>query len=462
MDDHATLLPSAPARRRWFIAGLLILFLALSVQYTHKILRRGEGSSAFNRWRPQVLAMAAGEDAYQRFSYPNPPMMAVILLPYYQLPELAGALAWYYTKVALALIALVWTFRLVEDPDRPFPDWAKALTALLSLKPIMGDLTHGNVNLVILFLCVAALYAFQRGRDGLAGVTLGLAIVCKVTPGLFIPYFLWKRAWKTLAGCIAGLVLFYGLVPGLVFGQARNLELLGSWSNVMIKPFMSGEIAYSEYFNQSLPGLFARLLTDSPSDTEWIDNRIQVAVSHHNFATLSRGEFKGLLLGCMAIFGVLVMAVCRTPTTQRRGWRFAAEAGIILLGMLLFSERTWKHHCVSLCVPLAVIAYRLAWAEDRRSRRLLATALGLTLLLMGSTSTLGINETWDSFARLSQVYGAYVGAFFVLVVTLAVSLWVNRSVPDQDDDDSDAVHVSRTAPPTLLRDNLPTLRAFKG
>src|SRR5262249_8673413 len=160
MDDHATPFPAAPDRRRWFIVGLLVLFMALSVQYTFKIVRKGEGGSAFNRWRPQVLAMAAGEDAYQRFSYPNPPMMAVILLPYYQVPDLVGALAWFYTKVLLALIALVWTFRLVEDPERPFPDWAKAITVLLSVKPIMGDLTHGNVNLVILFFVIAALYAF--------------------------------------------------------------------------------------------------------------------------------------------------------------------------------------------------------------------------------------------------------------------------------------------------------------
>ena len=115
-------------------------------------------------------------------------MMALILLPYYLLPELAGALAWYYTKVRLRrLLALTWTFRLVEDPERPFPDRAKALAVLLSLKPIMGDLTHGNVNLVILFLCVAALYAYQNCFELGGEALLGLAIVCKVTPACSSP-----------------------------------------------------------------------------------------------------------------------------------------------------------------------------------------------------------------------------------------------------------------------------------
>lgn len=458
MDDRATHCSAAPTRRRWFILGLLLLFIALSVQYTFKITRKGEGSSAFNRWRPQVLAMAAGEDSYGKFSYPNPPMMALILLPYYLLPELAGALAWYYTKVALTLLALTWTFRLIEDPERPFPDWAKALAVLLSLKPIMGDLTHGNVNLVIMFLCVAALYAYQNRFDVGAGVVLGLAIVCKVTPALFLPYFVWKRAWKTLLGCVAGMLLFYFVVPSVFFGPARNVELLGSWGNLMVKPFLSGQVAYSEYFNQSIPGLLARLLTDSPSDTDWLEHREQIPVSYHNFATLSPRAVKAIMLGCMALFAGVVMLVCRTPSDQRRGWRFAAETGIVFLGMLLFSERTWKHHCVTLCVPLAVLCYRFAWEEGRR-RRGIAVALAATLLLMASTSTLGVGERIDELGRLSQVYGAYVWAFVILVAALAVELWHGRAVNEMSEE---PLWRSRNVPLIAwLRDSLPTLRAFK-
>src|SRR5207248_5668193 len=100
---------------------------------------------------------------------------------------------------------LRWVFRLVADAGRPFPPWAQAATVLLSLRPVMGDLHHGNVNLFILFLVAAVLAAYQRRRDFLAGVVLGLAVACTVTPALFLPYFLWKRAWRLLAGAVAGL-----------------------------------------------------------------------------------------------------------------------------------------------------------------------------------------------------------------------------------------------------------------
>src|SRR5262249_41636819 len=189
------------SRQQWFVLGLLLFFVGLSIQYGTKALdARSTSRSAFERWRNQILELDHGTDIYQSFNYPNPPIMALLLYPLALLPPPWGALCWFYLKVGMALAAVVLVFRLVETPGRPFPPWAKALTIFLSLRPVMGDLSHGNINLFILFLVVAALYAFRRGRDLSAGVLLALSIACKVTPALFVPYFVWKRAWKTVAG----------------------------------------------------------------------------------------------------------------------------------------------------------------------------------------------------------------------------------------------------------------------
>src|SRR5205085_1119832 len=133
----------------------------------------------------------------------------LILTPVAALPEATGlpvvacALVWFYLKVAMTLLALRWVFALVEAPGRPFPLGAKVLTALLTLRPIAGDLQHGNVNLFILFLVAGFLYLLHRRRDFLGGLVLALAVSCKVTPALFVPYLAWKRAWRALAGCAA-------------------------------------------------------------------------------------------------------------------------------------------------------------------------------------------------------------------------------------------------------------------
>lgn len=414
----------SPSRQRWFLLGLCLLFVAFSVQYGFKA--RGSGvhpnRSAILRWR-DALQHVTDEDIYQRYAYPNPPIMALILRPFAFLSPLACSLCWYYLKLGMTMVAVCWVFRLVEDPERPFPPWAKAAAILLSLRPILGDLSHGNVNLFILFLVAAALDAFHRGRDWMAGLTLALAIACKITPALFVPYFLWKRAWKTLAGCLAGLVLFLVIVPGGFLGHEANLRLLNSWTGQMITPFVLKETVTSEHPNQSLPGLVFRLATHSPS---FLDDKGE-PLRYDNFAAISPRHAGWIIKGCMALFAALIVWSCRTPITNRQGWRLAAEFSLVILGMLLFSERTWKHHGVTLLLPFTVLVYYLAACRPGTLlRTYLIGSLAVTVLFMTSTSTTGVADVLDEAAKQAQVYGAYVWAYLVLIAALIVMLRHSR------------------------------------
>jgi hypothetical protein len=126
----------------------------------------------------------------------------------------------------------------------------------------------------------------------------------------------------------------------------------------------------------------------------------------------------------MALFAGLVIWTCRTPLEQRRGWRLSAEFAIILLGMLLFSERTWKHHCVTLLLPFAVLMYGVAISRPGPRRGFVIGTLVAATLLMLATSTgyQGDDLVNFSWGKLAQVYGAYVWAYILLVVALAVLL----------------------------------------
>ena len=143
--------------QRIFFSGLILLFIAVSVQYSFKVRKN---KSAIERWAPQIHQMVdGGEDINKTFNYPNPPIMALLLTPLAELiriSPLVGALTWFYLKAGMALLCMLWTFRLVESPEQPFPAWAKVLTVALSIRPILGDLTHGNVNIFIFFLVVSS------------------------------------------------------------------------------------------------------------------------------------------------------------------------------------------------------------------------------------------------------------------------------------------------------------------
>ncbi|MGE3807265.1 MAG: glycosyltransferase family 87 protein, partial [Gemmataceae bacterium] len=387
------------------LAILLLVFVIASIQYTVKVAcDERDTRSAVVRWREHIDELFHGVNVYDRYTHPNTPFMALLLRPFTILPPVACALLWYYVKVGLTLLSIYWVFQLVATPGLVFPIWAKALALGLSIRPLLGDLSHGNVNLLILFLVVAMLYAFRCRRDLVAGLLLGAAITCKVTPLLFVPYFLWKRSWRVLAGCCAGLLLCFVLVPSLVFGPARNATLLTSWTKKMVEPFLvSGVVFYSEHHNQSLPGTIYRLATHSPSFSTYDDKDRYVPLAYHNLITLDTRVVPWLLKGCMGLFAIVVIWSCRTPTETRENWLLAAEFSIVILGMLLFSERTWKHHCVILLVPFTVLAHALGnhWQQVGLRRYLIFTlASSVALMSLTSTSLMG-----DIRGDMFLVYG---------------------------------------------------------
>jgi alpha-1,2-mannosyltransferase len=425
----------------WLFAGLLALLLVgESVKYSAKVLKVREGHTHFDRsaaarWLIMLADMEEnGTDLIKRYNYPNPPIMAVLMLPLIHLPVLTACLVWFYLKAALTVLGVFWLFRWVGN-CRPssldqsasipqvFPFWGMALAVLLSLRPILGDLDHGNVNLFILFLVLAFLTAFHYRRDVLAGLILGLAIACKVTPALFLPYLVWKRSWRALAGSVAGLILFLypGFVPGLFMGWGPNQAHVTGWYREMVHPFVVEGKVTPEFSNQSLPGVLFRLTTHSPAATVWNKDQQHYDVTlYANVFNLEFNQARWLIKACMGLFALLVVWSCRTSTERSNGWRLSAEVSLIVIGMLLFSERTWKHHCVTLVLPFTVLCYYLSACSPSRglSGYLIAT-LAASSLLIASTSDGLLPSHW---AVLAQVYGAYVFANLLLIAALVVLL----------------------------------------
>lgn len=436
--------------RSLFFALLAVVVLLASAKYAAKISKpndNGERSrSAFLRWREMINGVFAGENIYVGANeYPNPPIMAVLLRPFAALPPAAGAMGWFAFKVLLAALAAVWSFRLasggsrlpVSSPDAnstaenrgPVPparlDLARAAAIVLCLPALLGDLSHNNVNIFILFLVAGCLEAFRRRLDTLAGLTLALAIACKVTPLLFVGYFAWKRCWRLLAATLVGLTLWLAVVPGLTFGWDRNRELLSGWYELMVaRPLLKGEIT-SEHPNQAVTGFVYRLFTHSPSYVVYLktpEGDIPAPGEYHNLADVGRPAAWVVVKALTAAFALAVVVLCRWPVHRaadaRSGWRFAAECGLICMGMLLFSERTWKHHAVVLLLPLAALTFALATGElPRRVHAFGVFALALSFLLTAGPGLLPGRGN-----DLAMVYGTHTVAFALLTAAISLCL----------------------------------------
>jgi hypothetical protein len=421
-----------------------LFLLAIGAQYLIKISdQRRTNRSAIQRWQPQILGLEQGEDISKTYQYPNPPIMSVLLLPLVRLPAMSMATIWYLAKVVMAILVLSWSFRLV-DPARKLPWWVTSIIVLFSIRPIVGDLQHGNVNLFVFFVVMSSLMLVATGRSLLGGITMALAVSCKVTPLLFIPYFVWKREWKFLGGWVAGMALFLwpGIVPSLVLGYSENQRNLASWYTEMVHPFVVEGKVTTEHSNQSLPGLIFRLGTESPSFISYPDGVFTPDEFHH-LISLSPRIAKLIVQASMLIFVAIVVCLCR-PVQRQTGRRLietstwpilAAEWSFIFIGMLLFSERTWKHHAVTLALPWAVIVSATYNSVSPLTRRFCIVATIVAMAGMWITST-GLLD--DRTAKLGQVYGGYTVAFIsmacAIVIILREAMVARRSLANHAND----------------------------
>ena len=167
-SDAWSLNPVREKQGTRFLVALLcaVSFMAL-IAYAHKA---AEDRSAFVRWRYQVIQlMENGRNIYDREMYPNPPVMPITLYPLMMLPPLLGAVAFFVIKVGLAILSATMIARMARERNWPISKWCYFAVAIMSLRPILSDLQHGNINILILFMVVLAVDAWTRGRDWLGG-----------------------------------------------------------------------------------------------------------------------------------------------------------------------------------------------------------------------------------------------------------------------------------------------------
>ena len=402
-------------RRAVWIAALIAV-IGGALVYRDKA---NDERSAFIRWRPQVLRFWAGENIYDKMHFPNPPIMPITLYPLMTLPPLTGALCWYALKAGLAAVSIWLCFRMVRYEDRVLPSWVQGCAIALSFRPILGDLHHGNNNLLILFLVVATLYAWRKGYDVLAGLLLALAISYKVTPALFLPYFAYKRSWRTVGATLLGLGIFLLIIPSLIIGPSFNGICLGTWWHRMMSPFLVKGTGSPQEVNQSMVGVVTRLLTDAKVGTDRYDVHLDV-----NLLSLPPrvvgSIIKGLSLGLIGLLAYF----CRTKTDRRDDPRLFGEFALIVLSMLFLSERSWKHHYVTLIFPYTYLVYRAGMPRTPLAPRISGTVravLGAALLLTAFLISLTSTEFGSLFADKGHKYAQGYGTFFWAGVVLFIA-----------------------------------------
>lgn len=400
----------------------VILYVASAIKVVHKA-KRGKG--AFVRQAEYQEMIDRKEVIYDSESelYPNLPMMLLIQKPFHAMGPVWGSVVWLTLKFLIILFIFLTVAKVAGHNGPAWPDWALVALLLLNIRVFAGDLTHANVNLVTGGLIVAALLCSFANRDFFSGMAIGFATTLRVTPALFVLYFIYKRRWVGVGGAIVGVFLFLWLVPGLALGFEYNDVLTREWFKQMVYPYLAGAPAGPSFHsNQSFNGLFQRFLTDSVAvraDIEKGYEEVRINLVSWDYQTVSFIVRMAslLLVGCLAWF-------CRTPGSDRKHPGNLGEYAMVFLATLLISPRSWKHHYILLILAHGFILYYLISMKPSRWRKwvpLYSLLFASACFLLFSDSTLG--HYWSNVA---EAYGVYVIGGLSLFVGCAAVLTTMR------------------------------------
>ncbi|WP_284742984.1 glycosyltransferase 87 family protein [Amycolatopsis sp. RTGN1] len=266
------------------------------------------------------------------------PFAAAVFLPGTLLPfAVTMKLVSIASIVATGVVAYLYVATLNGSLTDPSKVTGRAVAALVAigaqlagalLEPVRSTLGFGQINALLMVLVVLDVL-LPGDRKRTKGLLIGVAAAIKLTPAVFVVYFLFRRDFKSAARVVAGFV-----AAGALLWLVRPSASFTYWTKLV---FDAGRIGGVDYVgNQSLKGLVTRLgLSETAGNIVW-------------------------LLAALAVMAVVAVVIVR-----------AGEPVLALtacaLGGLLVSPISWTHHW-TWCVPILVLAgyYGVrAWRTDR-------------------------------------------------------------------------------------------------
>lgn len=206
------------ARRNLLLLGALYALVVIPIG-AHK----GNSLEGHLQLANQLLDGVRVYDPPPQFGTWWPPGALALIAPF---ALVARASEW----LAKALFAFAGVVCLVWALARaPAGRWAVTALALLAVcKPLQTDFETLNLNVMLLALVIGAWRDLEAGRDGRAGLWLGIATALKLFPALLAAYAAYRGRWRSAAWA-AGVAAALTLLPLAPRGWSGARETLGEW-----------------------------------------------------------------------------------------------------------------------------------------------------------------------------------------------------------------------------------------
>ena len=350
-------------QRRLAVVIALILCVHVGITAYHRTRKVGD----FDVLRGFGAELLRGDVLYaEGLCYNYMPITALYNMPSALTPAWIASI--WRSLAALGCLALtvVWLKRMTPGSERSPREWftLAALALLLAAHYIIRDLDDAGPHTILLAMLIGGAYCLWQSRERWAAAWFGLAIALKMTPGLLLPFFVWKRQFR-LAFYTGLATAAWIALPAVWMGPQAWWTAQYQWTTSVAIRALSGESDHNEQRiqNQALKPALERLLTTyAPDDRRKLDHPLDVPVLDLEPRT-ARAITGGVMLALLAAFAWQTWRPYQGPHDPARLSEFAG----LLIMMTLFSPVTWLQHLpwVLPCTCLLVERYRSTGLRDR-------------------------------------------------------------------------------------------------
>jgi alpha-1,2-mannosyltransferase len=294
---------------RWWAAGVaaVTLTVLLLVSYPVDLAVYRSGGAA---WLHGIPLYTKEFPSSLPFTYP--PVAAVL----FSVPAMLPMPVATAVLTVAGLVALTVTVLLAAPVRVRGPLAAVVVAGACVLEPVRSTLSFGQINLVLMGLvaidCLSPRTRYPRG------LLVGVAAAVKLTPAIFVLYFLARRQYQAAVTTVVTFVCVTGF--GMLVAPANSLAY---WYSTIFDPDRIGGAAFAT--NQTVRAALVRL-----------------------------GLPGGWWLPLVLVVLLLAWRGARRATEPVVALLLVAAAGLVA------SPVSWSHHWVWIVPALAVLTVRIA------------------------------------------------------------------------------------------------------
>ena len=164
--------------------------------------------------------------------YKYSPFACIPFIPLAVLPYSIASVIYYGVTAAAIIFFSVRVSTYLQGTSANQRLLLPLLAGLFLIDHLERELHLGNINLLLLIALFETFIALKSNQNIRGGVFYGLVLLFKPHFILLLPYFLWKKRFKTVAASVAS-VAFGLFLPAVALGWKENMSLLNKWFGAM-------------------------------------------------------------------------------------------------------------------------------------------------------------------------------------------------------------------------------------